>query len=173
MWCILFTLQYFQSVHGMLAVLQDFQVKTLSEVFQTGKFQISRSKIPVSSERKVSAALLHWHDTAQQENASSPVSVAGLVLPWEDVVTAEPQGLHVPRPEFLRNIQQYKYNRFITIGNPHGFLSKLQMYFICRNVPKLSMAIQRYLSGNKTTIDIQNRHPELCRSLFRWFEIPH
>ena len=37
-------------------------------------------------------------------------------IDWECVATQTPEGAYFPNQEFLENIEDYKYNRFINIG---------------------------------------------------------
>ena len=83
-------LQYFQAVHGMQAILADWQVRRLAEVFQRDKLEISASRV----------------ETPPQ-----------LSFQWEVVANQTPQGAFFPHQEFLENIEDYKYNKFLNIGN--------------------------------------------------------
>ena len=83
-------LQYFQAVHGMHAVLADWQIRILEEVFQREKLEISASRLETPP----------W-----------------LSIQWELVAIQTPQGAVFPRQEFLENIEDYKYNKFLNIGN--------------------------------------------------------
>ena len=41
---------------------------------------------------------------------------SGQNIDWKCVATQTPEGAYFPNQEFLENIEDYKYNRFINIG---------------------------------------------------------
>ena len=73
----------------MHAILADWQISMLAEVFQEEKLQIPASTIKMPPQ---------------------------FSLNWEVVATQTPQGAFFPTEEFLQNIEEYKYNKFINIG---------------------------------------------------------
>ena len=74
----------------MHAIMDDWQINMLAEVFQQEKFQITTSN--------TSTVILRQAH-------------------WEAVATQTPQGAFFPNDTFLENIEEYKYNKFIDIGN--------------------------------------------------------
>ena len=74
----------------MHAILADWQILRLAEVFQRDKLEISASRL----------------ETPPQ-----------LSIQWEVVANQTPQGAFFPHQEFLENIEDYRYNKFLNIGN--------------------------------------------------------
>ena len=71
----------------MQAILADWQIARLAEVFQVDRLEILATRVELPPQ-----------------------------LSWEVVATQTPQGAFFPDTEFLENIQDYKYNRLINIG---------------------------------------------------------
>ena len=82
----IFAAQYFQEVHHLQPMLGVWQMDRLGQVFLQSRLEIPLMKIEVP-----------------------PTS-------WDCVATQTPEGAYFPNPEFLQNIEDYKYNRFINIG---------------------------------------------------------
>ena len=74
----------------MQAVLADWQITMLAQVFQKGRLLIPTSKIEMPSAMRIN---------------------------WEQVASQTPQGAYFPNEDFLTNITEYKLNKFINIGN--------------------------------------------------------
>ena len=74
----------------MQAVLEDWQINILTWVFPEDKLEIPASNIVVPSALRIN---------------------------WEQVASPTPQGADFPHQHFLTNIQEYKQNRFLHIGN--------------------------------------------------------
>ena len=80
----------------MHAILADWQINMLAVVFQKEKFQINASRIVLPPQ---------------------------FSLNWEVVGTMAPQGAFFPNEDFLENIEEYKYNKFLNIGKCKDSLS--------------------------------------------------
>ena len=74
----------------MQAVLADWQITMLAQVFQKDSLHIPTSNIEMPSALRIN---------------------------WEQVASQTPQGAYFPNEEFLTNISEYKQNKFIHIGN--------------------------------------------------------
>ena len=81
----------------MHAIMTDWQIKWMADVFQSDKFKITPSRIVMPPQ---------------------------FSLNWEVVVHKVPQGAFFPNQEFLENIEEYKFNKFLDIG-----ISKLLQCF--------------------------------------------
>jgi len=86
------SLMYFQEVHHLQPMLGVWQMDRLGQVFLQSRLEIPLMKIEVP-----------------------PTS-------WDCVATQTPEGAYFPNPEFLQNIEDYKYNRFINIGAYPNYL---------------------------------------------------
>ena len=73
----------------MQAILADWQISMLADVFQKDKLQIPARSIEMPPQ---------------------------LSINWETVASQTPQGAYFPNDEFLGNITEYKCNKFINIG---------------------------------------------------------
>ena len=74
----------------MHAILNEGQISAIGSVFEKDALEISASRI----------------NMPEQFNFN-----------WESVASHTPQGAWFPNEEFLSNIDKYKYNKFINIGN--------------------------------------------------------
>ena len=74
----------------MQAVLEDWQINMLAQVFQKDRLEIPTMEIELPS---------------------------ALQIKWEHVFTQTPKGAIFPNEDFLTNIDEYKQNQFLHIGN--------------------------------------------------------
>ena len=74
---------------GFQAILADWQIDMLGQVFQKDRLRIPACKMEMPS-----AMSIHWEQAASQT----------------------PEGAYFPKNTFLGNIEEYKHNRFINIG---------------------------------------------------------
>eukprot|EP00092_Neocalanus_flemingeri_P006359 GFUD01006845.1.p1 GENE.GFUD01006845.1~~GFUD01006845.1.p1 ORF type:complete len:394 (-),score=65.44 GFUD01006845.1:16-1137(-) len=89
------SLMYFQKVHGMHAIMSDWQLNILAGVFQQEKFEIQPSTIKM------------------------PVQFS---FNWEGIAEQVPEGAWFPKEDVLENIEEYKYNKFLDIGMSPNYL---------------------------------------------------
>ena len=118
----------------MQAVLEDWQISTLTQVFQEDRLEIPASNIEVPSALRIN---------------------------WEQVASPTPQGADFPHEDFLTNINEYKQNRFLHIGNSSYTEYKILLYknTSFRRLSKLSVPVQRDSSLPKRTPAVQGRYP--------------
>ena len=75
----------------MHAILHEWQMHLLGSVFKQEKLEITPSRIDLPPQ---------------------------FAINWEGVASPTPQGAWFPNDQFLANIEEYKYNKFLNIGNP-------------------------------------------------------
>jgi len=131
------SLMYFQHLHGMHAILADWQINKLSEVFQKEKFEISPSTVEMPPQFSVN---------------------------WEKVVDPASEVASSPDEKFLENIKNYEFNNFLDIGLAPNFLSlykeilddlREQLLFnqgIQGMVDQTLMDVKQQLGGDKEII---------------------
>ena len=102
----------------MHAILNEGQISSISSVFEKNALEISASRI----------------NMPEQFNFN-----------WESVASHSPQGAWFPNEEFLANIDKYKYNKFINIGNTkYSNLCLTPNLLIFRALPPLSLPVQAH-----------------------------
>ena len=70
-------------------ILNEWQMNMLGSVFKQEKLEITPSRFNLPPQ-----------------------------FAWEGVASQTPQGAWFPNDQFLANIEEYKYNKFLNIGNP-------------------------------------------------------
>ena len=118
----------------MQAVLEDWQINRLTQVFQADRLEIPASNIEIPS---------------------------ALQINWEQVASPTPQGADFPHQDFLTNINEYKQNRFLHIGNMSSTRYKivLDKNTLCRRISKLPVPVQRDPSIPKRKSAVQGKYP--------------
>ena len=111
----------------MQAILADWQIARLSEVFQVDRLEILATRVELPPQ-----------------------------LSWEVVATQTPQGAFFPDTEFLENIQDYKYNRLINIGGDSKYRTIL-IATAFRYLAKLFIPLQGDTGGDKGAAGVQDR----------------
>ena len=75
---------------GFQAILADWQIDMLGQVFQKDRLRIPACEMEMPP---------------------------ALSINWEQVASQTPEGAYFPKKYFLTNIEEYKHNRFINIGD--------------------------------------------------------
>ena len=84
-------MQYYQLKHGFHAVLEDWQLARLRPVFRCDPLAITSLSTPPH-------LAINWETVAKLQGAHGN------------------RGCYKPNPEFEQNILDYRYNKFLKIG---------------------------------------------------------